>query len=102
MGIGGRARSRVRGLAALTVALLVAVSSLSTLPAAADETSCDSEAQESECEHASAAAPTEPILPLLPITRNLVCPVLYTHEDPTQDSFRGFITGQLAACYRPT
>jgi peptidoglycan/xylan/chitin deacetylase (PgdA/CDA1 family) len=36
------------------------------------------------------------------MTRNLICPVLYTHEVPSQASFKAFITGLLAAGYRPT
>src|SRR5438270_5196428 len=35
-------------------------------------------------------------------TRSIVCPVLYTHEVPTQAVFRRFILGMLGAGYQPT
>jgi peptidoglycan/xylan/chitin deacetylase (PgdA/CDA1 family) len=37
----------------------------------------------------------------LPWTRSIVCPVLYTHEVPSQAIFRRFLTGLLAAGYQP-
>jgi peptidoglycan/xylan/chitin deacetylase (PgdA/CDA1 family) len=36
-----------------------------------------------------------------PWTRSIVCPVLYTHEVPSQAIFRRFLTGLLAAGYQP-
>jgi peptidoglycan/xylan/chitin deacetylase (PgdA/CDA1 family) len=36
-----------------------------------------------------------------PWTRSMVCPVLYTHEVPSQAIFRRFLTGLLAAGYQP-
>jgi peptidoglycan/xylan/chitin deacetylase (PgdA/CDA1 family) len=37
-----------------------------------------------------------------PWTRSIVCPVLYTHEVPSQAIFRRFLSGLLAAGYQPT
>src|SRR5919202_5985377 len=37
-----------------------------------------------------------------PWTRSIVCPVLYTHEVPSQAIFRRFLTGLLAAGYQPS
>ena len=36
-----------------------------------------------------------------PWTRSIICPVLYTHEIPSQAIFRRFLTGLLAAGYQP-
>ena len=40
--------------------------------------------------------------PLLPLTRSLVCPVLYTHEVASQADFSRLLGGLLAAGYHPT
>jgi peptidoglycan/xylan/chitin deacetylase (PgdA/CDA1 family) len=37
-----------------------------------------------------------------PWVRSIVCPVLYTHEVPSQPAFRSLARGLLAAGYRPT
>jgi peptidoglycan/xylan/chitin deacetylase (PgdA/CDA1 family) len=37
-----------------------------------------------------------------PWTRSVVCPVLYTHEVPSQAIFRRFLTGLVSAGYQPT
>ena len=39
---------------------------------------------------------------LPPWTRSIVCPVLYTHEVPSQAIFRRFLVGLLAAGYQPS
>jgi peptidoglycan/xylan/chitin deacetylase (PgdA/CDA1 family) len=38
----------------------------------------------------------------LPLVRSIVCPVLYTHEVQSQATMRRFLSGLLAAGYRPT
>src|SRR5918912_3986542 len=37
-----------------------------------------------------------------PWTRSIVCPVLYTHEVPSQAIFRRFLTGLVSAGYHPS
>ena len=37
-----------------------------------------------------------------PWTRSIVCPVLYTHEVPSQATFRRFLTGLVSAGYHPS
>ena len=37
-----------------------------------------------------------------PWTRSVVCPVLYTHEVPSQAIFRRFLTGLVSAGYQPS